>query len=166
MGVKVKTKRTRIPKMEQVLDTLNGMKVKAGVMGELAWLARIHEYGCKIKITPKMRKFLRHKGLHIKNSTEYIVIPERAFLRNGYKECKDGVLDVVRLIMCDVISGNISVEEYVEQIGEGLVSGIAGYATDLNSPPNHPFTVQQKGSDNPLMDTGDMIQAIDYKVER
>ena len=44
-----------------------------------------------------------------------------------------------------------------------LASKIKDYARDLDSPPNHPFTVEQKGSSNPLVDTGDMIGGISWR---
>lgn len=39
------------------------------------------------------------------------------------------------------------------------------FARDLSSPPNSPFTVEQKGSSNPLVDSGNLIGSIDYEVE-
>ena len=164
MSVKIKTKKTKIPEMRKNLKALGGLKIQVGVMGEIAWLARIHEYGCKIQVTPKMRAFLHAKGLHLKDTTEYITIPERAFLRNGYAENKDEALDAAKSVLCDVTSGNLSIDEYGESVGIELASRIHDYATDLSSPANHPFTVQQKGSDNPLNDTGQMIDSIGYEV--
>ena len=74
-------------RQERAAAELNGRRVNVGVYGEQAWLAGIHEYGCKIKVTDKMRAYLHSQGLHLKDSTEYITIPERAFLRNGYDFC-------------------------------------------------------------------------------
>ena len=164
MGVKIKTKKNKIPEMRKNLKALGGLKVQVGVMGEIAWLARIHEYGCKIQVTPKMRAFLHAKGLHLKDTTEYITIPERSFLRNGYAENKDEVLDIAKSVIGDVIHGYLSIDEYGNIVGDELASRIQDYATDLSSPANHPFTVQQKGSNNPLNDTGQMIDSIGYEV--
>ena len=166
IGVKVKVRYSKIPKMKQCMKTLNGTSVSVGVMGEQAWLARIHEYGCKIKVTDKMRAFLHKKGLHLKASTEFITIPERAFLRKGFKANEKEVLEVAKAVLCDVVSGNLSVDDYAEMVGQELSDRIADYATDFSSPANHPFTIKNKGSSNPLVDTGDMINAIGYKVER
>lgn len=167
MSFKVKTKKNDIPKMAKNLKALGGLKVQVGVLGgELAWLGRIHEYGLKIEITPKMRKFLHSKGLHIKDSTEYITIPERSFLRSGYDENRKAVLEAAKSILSDVISGNLSINEYGEIVGIELSSRIQDYATNLSSPKNHPFTIKQKGSDNPLVDTGQMINSIGYVIEK
>lgn len=89
MAVKVKwkTKNNLLPTMEAAVRQLNGRKVTVGVSGaDNAYLAMIHEYGCKIQVTDKMRAYLHQHGLHLKAGTEYITIPERSFLRNGYDQ--------------------------------------------------------------------------------
>ena len=154
MGIKWKTKKNKFPEMEQAAAQLNGHKVNVGVFGEQAWLAGIHEYGCKIEVTDKMRAYLHGQGLHLKASTQYITIPERAFLRNGYESVLPTVLDQ-----------STDTEKFLEMIGLILASDIKDYATALDHPPDHPFTIDQKGSSNPLVDTGDMIGSITYEVQ-
>ena len=153
--------------METAIKQLDGKTVSVGVLGggENAWLASIHEYGCKIKVTDKMRAYLHRQGLHLKPTTTHIVIPERAFLRNGYDESKDEVLKKADALIGDVIGGTMSADQMCELVGLLLSSKIKDYAQELNSPPNHPYTVGQKGSSNPLVDSGDMISSITYKVE-
>ena len=56
-------------------------------------------------------------------------------------------------------------QTFLEALGEMLASGIKDYARDLSNPANHPFTVERKGSVNPLEDTGEMIGAISYRVK-
>lgn len=167
MKVKWKTKKTKFPEMEQNCAELNGKRVQVGVLGggEAAWLAGIHEYGCVIPVTPKMRAYLHHNGLHLKNSTTQIKIPERAFLRNGYDEKKDEVVSKSEKVLGDVVGGTMSADVFLQMVGLMLSTGIKTYARNLNSPANHPYTVERKGSSNPLVDSGSMIGAIDYKVE-
>lgn len=163
--VQWKTKKNLMPTMEAAIKSLNGKKVVVGVSGaDNAYLAMIHEYGCKIQVTDKMRAYLHRHGLHLADSTEYITIPERAFLRNGYDENRDEVLRTAKTALDAVMVGSIEPEKYLEMIGLLLSSAIKDYAVSLNSPPNHPYTVEQKGSSNPLVDTGDMIQSITYEV--
>lgn len=167
MGVKWKTTKNEFPKMQASLQRLDGKKVSVGVLGggEQTWLASIHEYGCKIKVTDKMRAYLASTGLYLKSTTQYITIPERAFLRNGYDENKDEVIAKAEAVLGDVIGGTMSENQLFEIIGLLMKSKIQDYARDLDSPPNHPYTVEKKGSSNPLVDTGDMIGSISYKVE-
>ncbi len=49
--------------------------------GSEANIAAVHEFGCTIRVTPKMRAYLHYQGVHLKASTQYIVIPPRPFLR-------------------------------------------------------------------------------------
>lgn len=165
MKVKWTTKKNLFPKMQQAAAELDGRKVQVGVFGEQAWLAGIHEYGCKIKVTDKMRAYLHSQGLHLKNSTEYITIPERAFLRNGYDGAREEVADEAEMVLSEVLAGKLPPELLLNQIGEWIASHIRDYATGLDSPQNHPFTVDKKGSSNPLVDTGGMINAISYEVK-
>lgn len=153
--------------MEINLEELNGKKISVGVLGggEQAWLASIHEYGCRIKVTDKMRAYLAATGPHLKKTTQYITIPERAFLRNGYDKNKDEVISKAERVLGDVIGGTLSLEQFYELIGLLLKSKIQDYARDLDSPPNHPYTISHKGSSNPLVKSGDMIGSISYKVE-
>ena len=167
MGVKWKTTKNDFPKMQANIKGLDGKKVSVGVLGggEQSWLASIHEYGCRIEVTPKMRAYLAATGLHLKATTTHITIPERAFLRNGYDENKDEVIDKAEAVLGDVIGGTMKPEQLFELVGLLLKSKIQDYAKELDSPPNHPYTVERKGSSNPLIDSGDMIGAISYKVE-
>ena len=63
-------------------EVLDNNHVFIGVKkGEEVDIAAVHEFGCTIGVTPKMRAYLRHKGIHLKASTKYIHIPARPFLR-------------------------------------------------------------------------------------
>lgn len=166
MGVKVsvKSKGDGFPDMIKRLKTIDGTGVEVGVLkGEHKWLAAIHEYGLDIEVTPAMRAYLHGQGLHLKDSTTHIHIPERAFLRTGYDKNRDAVAKKVGLLMADLAAGKISAAAFHQAIGMELASKIKDYATELSSPGNHPFTVDNKGSSNPLVNTGDMIGGITWR---
>lgn len=168
MGVKFKTVKDNFPKMEASLKGLNGKMVSVGVLGggEQAWLAGIHEYGCNIPVTEKMRKYLHSQGLHLKPSTKTIHIPERSFLRTGHDTHIDEVLDRFDKILPDLVNGNIDSDKLCELIGQMLRDKIVDYARNLSEPAKHPFTLQQNGGkSNPLIDSGHMIGAIDFEVK-
>lgn len=166
MGVKVKTKKDSLYKMSRSAEALNGKRVNVGVLeGEHAWLAGIHEYGCRIKVTPKMRAYLHSQGLHLKNSTTEIVIPERSFLRGGFDSCHKQVVKKTEKTLEKALHGEIAEDVFFRLVGLMLQSEIQNFARNVSSPPNHPFTVGKKGSSSPLVDTGDMIGAIAFEVE-
>lgn len=164
MGVKTQTKKDDFPDMRKIAKGVDGITIHCGVLGEQAYYAAIHEYGCKIEVTPKMRKYLASQGLHLKASTKYITIPERSFLRTGYDENIDEIMEKADKLKPDVLSGKMTPRQFADAVGLLLKSAIQNYANDLDTPKNHPFTVKQKGSSNPLVDSGDMIGAIDYEV--
>lgn len=166
MGVKVKysTKGDGFPSMKRKLDSINGTAIEVGVLkGKNAWLASIHEYGCSIPVTEKMRAFLHYNGLHLSPETTVITIPERSFLRTGYDENRDNVMEKAVILLAEVASGSMSAEALYQGVGLELSSKIKDYARNLDSPGNHPFTVDRKGSSNPLVSSGDMIGGITWR---
>lgn len=165
MKVHVKTVKDDLYKMERAATEIEGKKVNVGCDWANAWLASIHEYGCKIKVTPKMRAYLHRQGLHLKKTTEFITIPERSFLRSGFDKNNPAVLKDIERMLPLVLEGKMSVKQYCDEVGLTLASSIKEYATELREPPNHPFTIDQKGSSNPLVGTGTMIESITYEVE-
>ena len=156
-----KTIKNEFPEMKVRLEELNGTGVEVGVLkGEHAWLASIHEFGCTINVTPKQRAYLFKKGLKVGKT---IKIPERAFLRGGFDENRDKVMQRAQQCVADVAAGKMTARGLHQAVGLMLSSKIKDYARDLSSPANHPFTVEQKGSSNPLVDTGDMIGGITWR---
>lgn len=168
MSVKWKTVKNDFPKMEATLKNINGKAINVGHLdgGEQAYLAGIHEYGCKITVTPKMRKWLAANGLHLKPSTTTITIPERSFLRAGFDKYHMQVIQVCEQALSSVLIKGDTVKFY-KAVGELLRDKIQDYATDeVNTPPKHPFSLSRNpGKTNPLVVTGDMIGAITYEVK-
>ena len=63
----------------QVVDADN---IFIGVKkGKEVSIAAVHEFGCTIGVTPKMRAYLHYQDIHLRASTQYIHIPPRPFLR-------------------------------------------------------------------------------------
>jgi len=154
-----KTTKNGFPSMVKRMQAIAGKAVEVGVFkGEHAWLAPIHEYGLDIVVTPAMRAYLHGQGLHLKDSTTHIHIPERSFLRAGYDAGSKQVMQHAQLLMADVAAGKLDVEAFFDAVGMELVDIIKDYAIDLKNPANHPFTIDNKGSSNPLVSTGDMIE--------
>ena len=167
MGVRHYVKADR-SKQYKELDALNGRSVEVGVFnGEHAWLAHIHEFGCQIPVTEKMRAYLHWTGLHIKKSTRVIVIPERSFLRGGYDASKDEVVMTSAMLVNAVAEGALSADALLEAVGTTLEGKIKEYATNLSVPPLHGYTLEHRahGGSNPLNDTGDMIGGITHRVK-
>ena len=155
-------------KMKEAADSINKKSVVVGVLsGEHQWLAGIHEYGCHIPVTKKMRAYLHSIGVHLKKSTTEIVIPERSFLRAGYDQNKDAVLEKAERVLPDVLNGTMTEEQFFEMVGTQLRDAIKEYAVDLSTPPKQDFPTRPAGFDNPLIgsSSADMVNGIEFEVE-
>ncbi|MEK5148770.1 hypothetical protein MKX53_17455 [Psychrobacillus sp. FSL K6-4615] len=157
----------RIPQVLSDLSKAKQKKAKVGYMQdtELSMIASVHEFGARIQVTDKMRGYLASQGLHLKATTTHIVIPERSFLRTGTDANIDAIQAKAQELITDVVNGNVSVETFFEMLGLELKGKIQEYAIDLDNPVNHPFTVERKGSSNPLVDNGGLIQSMEVEVE-
>lgn len=146
-------------------ESINGKKVITGPTGTRNRnLAKIHEYGVNINVTDKMRGYLASQGLHLKASTTVIHIPERSFIRNGWDSNANNILNKIEGLVADVIQG-ASVQTLTDGTGDLVVKALKEYARDLDSPSLHPFTIERKGSDDPLIDSGSMVGSIDYETK-
>lgn len=167
MGFKMKNVKDLTDKMVATAKVLDGTKVSVGVLsGEHQWLAAIHEYGCTIKVTPAMRAYLHSIGVHLRKSTTQIVIPERSFLRAGYDQNRDDVLKQAEKVLPDVLIGTMSEDQYFKLVGMTLRDAIKEYAVDLSSPPKKPWPTRDPAKNNPLIETGAMVNGIEYEVEK
>lgn len=129
------------------------------------WLVFTNTNGCTIEVTDKMRAFLHRQGLHLKDSTTHIKIPERSFLRSGHDKNADRVLDQTERALGQVLAGKMNIDDMLDLYGQQMATAIKTYMRDLDSPSNHPFTVEQKGSSNPLISTGALVESITWKKE-
>lgn len=165
MGVKWKTTINKIPQLSATTKGLSNTKVRVGCNKADSWLANIHEYGCEIKVTPKMRAFLHRQGLHLKETTTVIKIPERSFLRTGHDTNIDRIIKQTERALGQVLAGKMTIDDMLDLYGQQMATAIKTYMRNLNKPANHPYTVEQKGSSNPLVHTGQLIESIMWEKE-
>lgn len=97
--------------------------------------------------------------------TKSVKIPERSFLRTGHDTYIDDIMKKSDLLLKQVTSGKMSTEQYLNLIGQQLATKIKRYARDLNDPTNWSGTSDAKGTDNPLVDTGGMINGINWRIK-
>jgi len=113
-----------------------------------------------------MRAFFVYKfGIGLKKSTTHIRIPERSFLRNGADVAIDDVLLKCKRIISRAILGDMTAREFYEELGNTMAEEIKRYAIELEQPSNAPLTVENKGFDDPLVETGKMINSIEVIVK-
>ena len=77
-------------------DMADDSTVEVGVFGSRARIARVHEFGKDIEVTPKMRAYLHSIGIHLNPKTTHIHIPERSFLRTALAENERKIKKIVK----------------------------------------------------------------------
>lgn len=97
--------------------------------------------------------------------TKSVKIPERSFLRNGHDKNIDKVMKYADTLIKQVTNGKMTADECLDLLGQSLATKIKTYARNLNNPPNSWATKEAKGTDNPLDDTGKMIEGITFKIK-
>lgn len=66
----------------------------------------------------------------------------------------------------DILDGNMAKHAALEEMGQLIEGETKRYMINLRTPPNAPYTIKQKGSDNPLIDTGLLVGSIRYAVNK
>lgn len=157
-NVSVEEEFNLIPELTERLEYLRDKKLEIGVFGEegdsygsgitVLAIARIHEYGLDIQMA----------------NGKTMTIPRRSFVRAGFDEKKDDIDKQVRAVVDQIIGFEVNPEDGMAVVGEVVATLIRQYAIDLQEPHNKESTVEQKGSSNPLVDTGLMIDNITYRI--
>ena len=94
-----------------------------------------------------------------------VTIPERSFIRSGYDENVDDIYNLIERLMPKLLSDGMQTKEFTNMVGQQFAGKIQKKIRSIKSPPNARLTVAAKGNNNPLQDTGHLIQSIDYKVK-
>ena len=87
-------------------------------------------------------------------------IPPRPWLIPGVQSGKQDIVDTV----AHGVANDLPLDQVLEQVGAFAAGSVQQYMTDLRTPPNSDYTIEQKGSDNPLIDTGALRASVTYKV--
>lgn len=157
-----------IPRLLQALAELEDLSVEIGIFGEedseILMIAAVHEFGCQVAVTPKMRGWFRGQGHPLKKGTTQINIPERSYVRAGFDESEEKITQSAELLLDGVLQLEITPAAFYEALGAQVVSMLQGYLTNLTDPPLSDMTKDRKGSSNPLIDTGRLRQSITWRV--
>ena len=158
-------------RIRRELTALNNMKIHVGIQGDansdLLMIAAVHEYGCTIKVTPKMRGYFRYNfGVNLKASTGYINIPERSFIRASYDSGKQGIDGVIRMAVGRVVKDRWTAKQAAENIGLFCVQMTQDFINSGQvTPPKSQFTQERSSQYTPLFDSGRLVGSITYKIE-
>lgn len=99
-------------------------------------------------------------------------IPERPFMRNTMRKKRSEYRAAMKAAAATIIEqaalGESVAKEKrktLKKLGIKAQGDIQAEITSLRTPPNAPSTIQQKGSSNPLINSGEMRAAVTFKVE-
>ena len=93
-------------------------------------------------------------------------IPPRPFLLNAIRKNRGEYLRFLKSSGAKILRGEMTLETAMRQLGILAQGDIQEEITNLRDPPNAPSTIKQKGSDNPLIDTGEMRSKVTWQVKR
>jgi hypothetical protein len=89
-------------------------------------------------------------------------IPPRPYFRNMIADKSPGWGDAIAAVLK---ANGYDATRTMEQVGAGIKGQLQQSIVDTNAPALSPATVARKGSAKPLVDTGQMLNSVDYKVE-
>lgn len=158
--------KNQIPRAIRASEELDGKRIKVGVLqdGQIGMIAAVQEFGANVPVTPKMRGYLASQGLFLKATTTQIRIPERSYIRAGWDQNEPDIVQKYADLLGKAVANGVSPDALLDALGLESQGALQRFARDLSSPANHPFTVEQKGSSNPLVDTGNLIASIEYDI--
>lgn len=89
---------------------------------------------------------------------------DQAFQNEGRQRVRNTVTKELRVLMRPQSSGNVLPS--LDRIGNVGVAVIRKAIRSRDYTPNAPATIERKGSDNPLVDTGQMAQSVQHTIIR
>jgi hypothetical protein len=139
-------------------------EVDAGFLNaESAKIAIIQEYGANINVTKKMRKWFAFKGIYLSKNKTQINLPPRPFMQqtadNNRSKWRKQLLQLIK-------SNNYQIGDVLDIIGQVMASDIQKTMAQGKFVPNAPLTVDWKGFNKPLVNTGDLSRSVDYEVTK
>lgn len=93
-------------------------------------------------------------------------IPERPFLRVGVNNGMPRYSLLLANLIPKVLQGTVTIDDMLGSMGTVAVGEVQKQIRTGSYKPNSPYTVALKGSSTPLIDTGQMIQSIQWVIER
>lgn len=133
----------------------------------IAYIASIHEYGCVIPVTQKMRGFLaKVYGIYLKKDTTQIVIPPRPHRYEIIEKNKTKWVNEFKKIL---LINNFDVAKSFEFMGDIMRYDYRsvieqGDFQELSEATLHIRKINGIGGSTPLNATGEMVNKLTYEI--
>lgn len=98
----------------------------------------------------------------IRNEFGTSTIPARPFMRNAFDNHLPEIMEITQKA-CQK-SDKFDVDEILSEIGAGIVEIIRDEIENGSFAENAPSTIEKKGFDNPLVDTGVLKDSISFNI--
>lgn len=92
-----------------------------------------------------------------------IIIPSRPWMRGWFDKNKNRIHKKMKQLYDLILSGKFKAKQALKILGEWAQGELRKSIRNLQSPPNAPSTIRQKGSSNPLIDTGQFMNTVRHK---
>jgi hypothetical protein len=160
-------------KIKNEIKDLKDIVIEVGLFGNdeknpktnIAYRGIIQEYGAIIQVTNKMKGYFA-AVFHVRKSDRPIVIPKRPFTAEAFDLNQSKLEKFVADEYDKTITGKQTTEKMIERIGVLHESQIKKSIQSGNWTPNSSMTSTIKGSSKPLIDKGEMLQNVTFKVKK
>jgi hypothetical protein len=156
MSFKLKVDKSGWEKMKKELLKGSSLEVQVGIVEPVT-------YGPDNDNLPVATVWSwQEEGLPVQN------IPTRPAIRVGFMApIKRGSYDkMFAESMQRIAEGKSTFKQEYTKIGTKAKADLKKAVADWDTPPNAPFTVAEKGFNNPLIDSGLLYESIDFKVDK
>ena len=143
-----------------------------------AELTYIHTHGIRtIDARRRMSAMMKNRNLNYKQAlalyihskgSSMFAVPPRPIIEPAIEANKKVIEAELKLAAAAALSGDkAATERHLRLAGMTAQNVVRAWFTDSRNhwPPNAPSTIKRKGSDKPLIDTGQLRKAMTYVVE-
>ena len=90
-------------------------------------------------------------------------VPERSFIRAWFDSAQPQNQALAEHMLRRILKGEIDLETALAQMGAKFAGEVQKFIAAGVPPPNAPLTIARKGSSKPLIDSGQMRQAVTWQ---
>ena len=122
-------------------------------------------YGNEL-VNGKPRRFGKRKAIPVAQVAMFNeygggYTPPRPFMDKTFRWYHRKWFNTIRGLIYDTMN----LKAVLEDMGPTVVADIQSVIEDLDNPPNAPATIKQKGFNNHLIDSGQMLNSVRYEVK-
>lgn len=160
--ITVTVTKDRFNEIFKSLKKLSTKDVLIGVPQEKTGREVAKELGVKKSMVTNAELMFIHT-----NGSELLNIPKRPTIEPTIEQNQEAIARKIKKIAMDAIdNNNDNSDAELEKIGIWLVNKVRAKFGSDELAPNSPYTIKQKGSDRPLIDTGQLRNSVTYVIRR